>query len=215
MANRTIPDHTAMVDSILAVYDRATPAQCEAGRFWYDDARAIANVIADASGIAVDRIVFAIAALSPRNPWRWNIADAYAFAMARAEGRTMPRATTFKRNWLRAWQALGQEGDPWVTEAPKVRAFVQCIMGDAEAVVVDTWAYRVAVGEKPHVVRPKDYQPIAHAFNVAANLRGELPAHMQAITWLVAQTEGLASHRTGRHDLAFKAGTPDQLKELL
>jgi hypothetical protein len=90
-------------------------------------------------------------------------------------------------------------------------------MGDRAAVVIDTWAYRVAVGEAPKTgsFATKLYAPLALAYTEAAALRREDPADMQAITWLVAQTEGLATHRRGRHDQAFKAGTPAFVKELL
>lgn len=206
-------DHDVMVAAILAVYDRATPAQVSDGRAWYPLAGRVVAAIGDAVGINPTRVAYALSALSPRNPWRWNVADAYAFAAARAEGRTMPTATTFRRNQLNAWQALGQDAAPWATAAPKVNAFVAAILGDSSAVVVDTWAYRVALNTRPKGVRGKEYGPIAEAYMAAAKLRNEAPAHMQAITWLVAQTEGLASHRRGRHDLAWKSGTPDWLKE--
>jgi hypothetical protein len=202
-------DHDAMVANILAYHDTATPEQIEAGTAWYPLAGDIVELIADRTGIDPARVGFALSALSPRNPWRWNVADAYAFAAAKAEGRTMPSATTFRRNWLAAWRALGQDEAPWLTAAPKVTAFVSCIMGNLNAVVVDTWAVRVATGGKrERVANDRQYALVALAYEAAARARGVAPAVMQAITWLVAQTEGLASHRRGRHDLAFKAGTP-------
>jgi hypothetical protein len=210
-------NHEAMVTNILTYWDSADAAQRAAGARWYPEALALASHIAGQTGTDTRRVVLAIAALSPRNPWRWNIFDAYAFTVARAEGRTQPRATTFKRNQAAAWRALDPDvHDPWLTAAPKVRAFVECIMGDETAVVVDTWAVRIATGgSKSRVDTDKAYAEVAHAYNVAANMRDVAPATMQATTWLVAQTEGLASHRRGRHDLAFKAGTPDWLKEAM
>ena len=213
----TLAAHGDLVTNILSVYDRATPEQRASGARWYPLAGTIVEAIAASTGTDPVRVCLALSALSPRNPWRWNVADCYSFAEARAQGRTMPRATTFKRNQLRAWAALGDGIMPWAGTAPKVRAFVKAIMGDSEAVVVDTWAYRIAVGTAPKrgSFAEKLYEPIAHAYNVAANLRGVEPRSMQAITWLVAQTEGLATHRTGRHDLTFKAGTPDFVRALL
>jgi hypothetical protein len=209
--------HGDYVANILAVYDRATPEQVDSGRAWYPTAHHIVNAIAESVEADPARVCYALAALSPRNPWRWNVADAFSFAEARAQGRTMPKATTFKRNQLRAWQALGDGERPWLSAAPKVNAFVNAIMGDRAAVVIDTWAYRVAVGEAPKTgsFARKLYVPLALAYTEAAALRREVPADMQAITWLVAQTEGLATHRRGRHDQAFKAGTPAFVKELL
>jgi hypothetical protein len=134
------PDHGDMVANILDVWDRATPAQRAAGERWYSSAYDLATMIADRTGIDTRRVVMAIAALSPRNPWRWNVFDAYSFAVARAEGRTCPTATTFKRNWAAAWRALDPDTDqPWLTSALKVRAFVKAIIGDETSVVVDAW----------------------------------------------------------------------------
>lgn len=214
-AKLTVGDHADMVANILTYYDSASAEQREAGARWYGQARKVAESIGKVTGTDTRRVVLAISALSPRNPWRWNVFDAYAFASARAEGRAMPTATTFGRNKAAAWLALDPSTDtPWLTSAPKVRAFVAAIMGDDTSVVVDTWAVRVATGgSKSRVSDDKEYWLVAHAYNVAANLRDIPPAHMQAITWLVAQTEGLASTRRGRHDLAFKTGTPDWLKE--
>jgi len=209
-------DHDDMVANILHYRHSATPEQEEAGIRWYPAAHRIVAAIADATGISDIRVCYALAALSPRNPWRWNVADAYAYASARAEGRTMPKATTFKRCQLTAWQALASDGQPWSTAAPKVNAFVRCIMGDVLEVVVDTWAVRVASGGQfSTVANDKAYAKVARAYVAAAELLGELPRDVQAITWIVAQTEGLATLRKGRHDLTFKAGTDPLVVDLL
>ncbi len=209
-------NHEDMVANILLYRAQASAEQVEAGKGWYPKARAIIGIIADATGTEPRRVCYALSALSPRNPWRWNVADAYAFAEARAEGRTMPRATTFKRNWLAAWRALDGNVNPWAGAAPKVNAFVSAIMGDSGAVVVDTWAVRVATGgSKSRVNNDDEYAKVAAAYTEAARQLGEAPRDVQAITWLVAQTEGLATHRRGRHDLAFKAGTSPIIVELL
>lgn len=210
-------DHGDMVANIEHYWQAATPAQQAAGRAWYPTAADIVSLIANRTGIEPLRVCYALAALSPRNPWRWNVADAFAFASARAEGRTMPRATTFKRNWVAAWAALSADGQPWKTAAPKVNAFVSCIMSRGGfAVVVDTWAVRVATGgSKSRVANQREYDAVANAYATVAGTLGEEPAVVQAVTWLVAQTEGLATSRRGRHDLAFKAGTPEWLKEAI
>jgi hypothetical protein len=209
--------HTDMVSNILGYWDSATPVQREAGARWYKQAGEIVTLIAEQTGIESQRVAHCLSALSPRNPWRWNVFDCYSYAMAAAEGRTIPSATTFKRNWLAGWRAITGESAVWLTAAPKVRAFVFAILGDESSVVVDTWAIRVATGGQESRVKsgPKQYGEVAHAFNIAANLRGVPPSTMQAVTWLVAQTEGLATHRRGRHDLSFKAGTPEFIRAAL
>lgn len=212
----SIHDHDDMVANIIATYDRASASQVEAGKRWYPTANGIVTVIANQTGIDTMRVAYALAALSPRNPWRWNVFDAYCYAAARAEGRTMPNATTFKRNQARAWEALAVTGAPWTTEAPKVNAFVAAILGAKDAVVVDVWAYRVATTKSADRITDKVYRLVEAAYLDAAQNHLGIPARdLQAITWLVAQTEGLASHRISRHDLSYKVGTPEFLKDLL
>lgn len=203
----SVLDQGDMVANILQYRSSATPEQVEAGKRWYASAKRLVSVIADATGINDVRVCYAVAALSPRNPWRWNIADAYAFASARAEGRTMPNASTFKRNQIAAWQALAFDTAPWKTAAPKVNAFVAAILGDDDAVVIDTWAARAATAgkvenRKRHTINNREYAEIADAYTNASCMTGDSPRDLQAIVWLVIQTQGLAKHSN-----TFKAGT--------
>ena len=207
----------AMIDEIIVTYERATPGQRAAGTSWYPDARSIVDVISAASGIDSHRVTHALAALSPRNPWRWNVADAYAFAMAAAcRDEAIPSATTYTKNRAIAWNALTGDGAPWTTAAPKVRAFVRAIMGDTHSVVVDVWAVRVATGGLRSEVRNAgDYRAIATAYSEAARILGIAPRDLQAITWLVASEAGLGSKRRAKIGMTCKRGTPAFLRHLL
>jgi hypothetical protein len=202
-----VGDHGDMVAAILEVYGRATPEDCAAGRSWYGTAGRMVRAIAAPFKADPERVTFVLAALSPRNPWRWNVADAYAFVAAAGSGaETRPTATTFDTNADTAWRiANGQDG--WTGAALKVRAFVRAIAGDVTAVVVDVWATKVATRGMLDRIKPAEYQYIADAYADAAAMVGETPADMQAITWIVAQREGMASRRRGRHDETFKRGT--------
>ncbi len=205
-----LPSHEAMVANILAAYRRATPAQVAAGDAWYPLAGDIVRGIADAAFMPVSRVALTLAALSPRNPWRWNVADAYHFVVAARDGEARPSATTFGRNTEAAWKAAHGDANPWKSSALKVRAFAACIAGDEHAVVVDTWATRVATaGSRDRVATDAEYRRIAAAYDEAAWLEYVSPSVMQAITWTVALSEGGAPHAT-----AYKVGTPDFLNEL-
>lgn len=195
-------------DSIRTIYAQATDADRAAGTAWYRDAGRIAAAIADRTGIATDRVAAAIAALSPRNPWRWNVADAAAFADAAARGETdRPTATTFGSNADRAWAFVRGETD-WRTTALKVRSFVANILGDADAVTVDVWAIRVATNGAQHEVRnDREYRAVADAYRTVAAELGITPRDLQAITWVTAERIGLGSKRRVRHGLTFKRGT--------
>lgn len=204
-----VGDHGDMVAAIVETYARADDAQRSAGRAWYGTAGRIVRSIATDTRNPADRVAAALAALSPRNPWRWNVADCYTFASAYAADPhgPIPSATTFSVNRGNAWLALAGDS-AWRTRAPKVRAFVAAILGDHGAVVVDTWAIRVATRGALAEVRDAEYDHVAAAYRDAAMMVGETPSAVQAITWIVAQSEGLASARRGRHDETFKRGTP-------
>jgi len=201
------------VRAIIESYYHASDAQCAAGRAWYPFARTIVESIAEWSGMAPERVAAALAALSPRNPWMWNVQDAAAFAHAAGFGDPMPdSATTFGANARTAWAILTGTAD-WRTSAPKVRAFTRAIMGDASAVVVDVWAVRVATrGARDTVRNDADYGALASAYRTAAaTLRNDhiriTPRDLQAVTWLQAQSAGIGSRRQGRHTRSLKRGT--------
>lgn len=210
--SRDYRDRCDMTGNVLDVYARASRSDVEYGRSWYADARRIVDGIADWSGAEPERVAAALAALSPRNPWRWNVADAAVFALAARTGAPMPRATTFGANQRKAWDIL--QGGPIVAAGPKVAAFTAAIMGRHDAVVVDVWAARVATRGASNTAGRR-YELMALAYRVAADAVGETPRDLQAITWLVAQREGLGSGRRGRTDRAFKRGTPEIVRTLI
>lgn len=213
--SRRLPAHDDMVAAIVETYRRASVPQLESGGAWYDVAGRIVRTIADETRLPVDRVAAALAALSPRNPWRWNVADCYAFAAAYAADPygPIPTATTFTVNRENAWLALA--GDlPWRTRAPKVHAFVAAILGYRDAVVVDTWAIRVATRGAMTDVRNGEYETVVAAYRAAARILGTRSSDVQAVTWVVAQAEGIASSRRGRNDETFKRGTPDAVRAM-
>jgi hypothetical protein len=208
-----VADHGDMAAAIIETYGRADDAQCIAGRAWYGTAGRMVRSIAVDAGMPAERVAHALAALSPRNPWRWNVADAYVFATAAAADPSgpIPAATTFRVNRARAWAALTLGHTAWATAAPKVTTFVAAILGDHGSIVIDTWAVRVATRGALTDVTDGEYDRVARAYRDAAAMVGETPSAMQAITWIVAQTDGLASSRRGRHDMTFKRGTPERV----
>lgn len=203
-------------DSIRAIRAQATDTDVENGRDWYPSARRIVDTIAERSGTAPDRVAAAMAALSPRNPWYWNVQDAAAYAHAAAEGaEDAPTATTFGANRTRAW-AMVRGGLDWTTSALKVRSFVSNIMGDPDAVTVDVWAIRVATaGEQSTVKNDRQYTEVAAAYREVAAEYGESPRDLQAITWTTAERIGLGSNRRGRHGQTFKRGTFEYVAAML
>lgn len=204
-----VADHAAMVATIVDAYSVASAADRAAGADWYPTAGRMVAAIADSAGLPQHRVAFALAALSPRNPWRWNVADAYVYAHAFAAGaEVIPAATTFGANQRAAWRALDGRVNPWIGAADKVSAFVAAILGDHDRVVVDVWAIRVATGGALDRVLPGEYALVASAYQDAAVIVGASPSTVQAVTWIAAQRAGLGSNRRGDHAATFKRGTP-------
>ena len=209
-----IPEYADNVRSTLGL---ATCEDRDGGTSWYPRAARIVEGIAAWSGIAADRIAAIMAALSPRNPWNWNVADTAAFAHAIATGGDMPSATTFVTNRVTAWR-LGTGGHDWRTAALKVRSFVANIMGDTEAVTVDVWAARVCLAGQydGRTIAIGRYRAMADAFRIVAPEAGLTPRDLQAVTWVTADRIGLGSRRRGRgHASTIKRGTLPIVLELL
>lgn len=175
---------------IIRIIGAATLPQVTDGAAWYADAHGEAVRIGTAYGVATDTVAAIIAALSPRNKWARNLADAEAFVAAAARGDARrPKACTFHANSAKAWDIA--TGTPWaeIMGGAKVRSFVANITGDAYAVTVDVWAVRAAtLGAKDSVGKRKgEYETYANAYRIAAATLGITPSTAQAIAWVVVR----------------------------
>ena len=200
------------VAGIADAYMGATAEDVANGRAWYPAAARMARGIARRERVPMAAVAVAIAALSPRNPWRWNIADAAAMARWHAQGRVYarPTVTTFTSNADRAADALEHGGRTWRSTAPKVRSFVANILGDVDAVTVDVHATRAATfGEQDVPRTDREYQAIAAAYRTVAELVGETPRDLQAIVWLVA----IRKYGRVPRQHACKRGTFDYVRQ--
>src|SRR5438046_239682 len=109
------------VANILLAYRAASPADIAAGRDWYPAASRIVDAIAEWANVDPPRVAAVMAALSPRNPWQWNVQDCAAVTYAASHGRPMPHetvcpvtVTTFDSNRDTAWRFATGESD-WVS----------------------------------------------------------------------------------------------------
>lgn len=174
-----------VVRRILAVFDRATPAQVEAGSAWYPKAGTIAATLVGEYVETEEQGAALLAALSPRTDWARNVAGAVAMSVG-----SDPKGC-IGTNVERAQRVLNSPSDPIgaldTGTAPKVVAFAQNIAGDEEAVTVDVWACRVANLDENRLTRKGAYDAVAHAYRLAAGRRGVAPSTMQATTWILAR----------------------------
>lgn len=175
------------VARILRAWEASTAAQREAGAQWYGEAQQAAQTMAQASGQTLETAAAVIAHLSPRTPWGRNVAGASAVL---SDPLTRP-VGIIPANFVRAQQAM-LTSDPLETvRGPKTRSFAQNILGDSDAVTVDVWAVRIALGDRETepekiLARAGVYDVLADAYRAAARQVGVTPATMQATTWLVA-----------------------------
>lgn len=179
-----------MTDNILAVYDRATPAEIHDGTYWYMGANALAWELdharpAQAAGV--------IAALSPRLHWDKNAA--YARLAYNLKGysidEVMSYVPTLNNSRIKALRMVnGEHVRDVLGNGLKTNAFWHNILHpyDSEAVTVDKHAANIARGEytkyNSTTISNKQYAEIANAYREAAHIAGIAPLTMQAITWV-------------------------------
>lgn len=182
----TIGESTRMVaDRIVRTWNRATVADLDNGAGWYAEGQKLIDELAAEHGLSRETVAAVIAHLSPRTPWRRNVDGARALLATGAApgclGANVERA-----------RAAMLSADPLATlNGPKTYRFALNLLGDREAVTVDVWAVRVALGERDDAALILDrvgmYDAIEHAYRVAARRMGVDPSVMQATTWVVAR----------------------------
>ncbi len=177
----------ATVDRIVGIWELATPSDVEAGATWYADAHDVVDaIVAARPDLSREHAAAVIAHLSPRTPWGRNVAGAMALVT------TGSAPGCLGANVRRASNALESSNPLGTLKGPKIRRFALNILGDREAVTVDVWAARVALGERfddPELLlsRVGVFDAVEHAYRLAARRVGVDPTTMQATTWIVAR----------------------------
>lgn len=175
-------DQEAMIRRIRATWNVSTEDQREQGAKWYNEAQLVAALLAAQTGHTLDTAAAVLAHLSPRTFWAKTVQGATSLMIAGvAPGH-------LGANVRRALGAMEAEKPLDTLHGPKVAAFAANILGDTDAVTVDVWALRVALGpDAPDSVTPKQYRLVADAYRAAAREAGVTPATIQATTWIVAR----------------------------
>ncbi len=181
-----------VTDRIVATFDRATPSDIESGARWYgeDSAATLAGLVA-AGAPSREHAATIVSHLSPRTSWSRNVSGAFAL-VTDGTGATARELGCMPANVERAVAALASTEPLATLNGPKTKRFAWNLLGYREAVTVDVWAARVALGdstEDPEKIlsRVGVYEAIEHAYKLAARRRGVDPTTMQATTWVVAR----------------------------
>lgn len=185
------------VRNIKAIYELASAAEIADGMAWYGVAKSIAIVLADQYGIPAAQAVGVLAALSPRNKWTRNVADAEAlisaYVAAGSEQARLTKVCTFGANKEKAIKILesGLETLPTaldVLSGPKLREFASCIAG-LDDICIDGHAWciwqgsRVTLADVPSIGVKLRREIKADYAQAAADL-GLKASELQAITWV-------------------------------
>lgn len=200
VGNKSTPrERVALVDNILAVYDRATPEQQARGMAWYRTAHDLALMIGDGDATVGAGV---LAALSANTGWAQNLRLATDLASG-IEVRGLPTSLN------KARRILGRENPAVALGAGrKTQNFYRNIAWPelSGPVTVDRHAHDVARNQvfgktDRGLSTPSRYETFANAYRAAANARGIRPHEMQAVTWVV-WTEEIAgtSTRGARRD---------------
>jgi hypothetical protein len=78
-----------------------------------------------------------------------------------------------------------------VLRGPKITAFWSAILGDQDAVVLDSWMLR-AMRAKARVTVPQ-YHYLARILAREARANGVAPSKFQAVVWCVIRSKGVTS----------------------
>lgn len=182
--------------NILAVYELANVADRTTGESWYPTAYAIACKLAEKYNVSPIVAAGVIAALSPRNRWERNVADAENLIKVHSidpDSVASVKVCTFGANKAKAVQMLAES--PKTVDAalnilsgPKLQEFFSCIMGIDEEACVDGHAYSVWIGDRITVdsvpkISKKLRAQIKADYAQAAKIAGIKSSEMQAVTW--------------------------------
>lgn len=184
--------------NILAVYQLANTADQVNGMAWYARAKDIAIALCrQYRNISLYQAAGVIAALSPRNKWERNVADAENLIRVWSidpESVDSVKVCTFGSNKAKAIAILnlaaGADGHDVraILSGPKLTEFFNCIMAEGDDVCIDGHAYSIWAGDRITLanipsIGIKLRATIKADYRAAAKKIGISPAEMQAVTW--------------------------------
>ena len=168
------PSFDTIVEAYHERLSRATPVILDMGNKWYNGANLFAHTLCDIrTDWSLSTAAGIISALSPRERWESNKAKALAFALGqpiRGLGANIRRAQAVEARGLSALTGL------------KTAAFARAIIGDPNAIVIDTWMLK-PIGRKS-VTNPQ-YKLCERALAAVAELHLMAPRAAQASIWIV------------------------------
>lgn len=181
---------TDYVRNLLQVYDQSTAHEVEAGLDWYPSTNHFCASLARRYRVPAERVIGALAVLSPKINWTFACKDIIKILDARAAGGSGldVKTTAMPANRTKAVRIL--DGQPGQVTGAKVECFADNLRGACQSVTVDVWAWRAAIGDYTVKARWLTYHQSARvqdAYREAADRVGLPPREFQAIVWLTVQ----------------------------
>lgn len=174
-----------IISRIMATWSKATRSDVEAGATWYLEAEGIIDRLSAQTGHSREKVAAVLAHLSPRTTWSRTVAGATSLLLSGQAPGCMGA------NIDRARLALASDHPLGTLNGPKTARFARNMLGDHQAVTIDVWALRVALGDTDTdgtVLRVGGlYDALEQCFQAAARRAGVTAATMQATTWIVAR----------------------------
>lgn len=183
---RYAAEHRHWRDRLLRAWSLASPDALEAGGLWYPRAEDVVAALAHHHNVGRPTAAGVIAALSPQLRWRENIEAAHALLGGARRVRGYPN------NIDKARRIANGAAPDLILGGDKVCAFWANLLGSRQAVTIDTWAQRVAIGRMADQPKSAKYARIARAYVAAAEMVGCPPREFQAIIWTA--TRGITEH---------------------
>ena len=191
------------IHRLYRLYELATDEERDAGRAWYDKARADITELAIRHKTTTKIVAGVVAALSPNSRWERNLEDAdsvlsialHPYELADFHTCTV---TTYNANKVKAfticeldWQTApyGKQEPLDILRGPKVTAFYLNLVGDSSALTLDSHTYNAfcgfrATGSDLPGLRAGIAREAREAYRRAAIVKGETIAAFQAIIWV-------------------------------
>lgn len=188
---KNIADIDTLTRNIHNTLLQASDDDYESGLNWYNSAHTIARKLGRKYGLDYVKTAGVLSALSPRNKWQRNVADADNLLADETV-----KVSTFNANKTKAIDIKNGANIPQTLKGNKTVSFWKNIVnpGCAETVTVDTWAYIVANGPLPDDTKlsgltDNTYNELVQAYKNVAAIVGLLPQQVQAITWIVVRRQ--------------------------
>lgn len=168
--------------TLIALYERATPAVRRRGRSWYPETNRRLREIAENAGVPVSHAAAVFSIVSPEVQLKTAFDWTEAILRGEREGGRYPNKQAAKIT-----AALASRYPVRHVSGPKVNAFYRAIMGDSTALVLDRWAVHAVGHDRGRDIPRAVRREVEAAYRAAAAACGETVRAFQAIVWILVR----------------------------